>query len=100
VSYVEGKSAAGSPVGSAAFRGHEFHYSDVVLDKKTKYAYRLSRGIGIRNNLDGAVTDRTLGSYTHLHPLGSLGMMRNFVKVCRKKACSHEKRHLIRSSTL
>ena len=100
VSYVEGKSAAGSPVGSAAFRGHEFHYSDVVLDKKTKYAYCLSRGIGIRDNLDGAVTDRTLGSYTHLHPLGSLGMMRNFVKACRKKACSHEKRHLIRSSTL
>jgi cobyrinic acid a,c-diamide synthase len=86
VSYVEGKSAAGSPVGSAAFRGHEFHYSDVVLDKKTKYAYCLSRGIGIRENLDGALKDRTLGSYTHLHPVGSIRMMRNFVNACRKKA--------------
>jgi cobyrinic acid a,c-diamide synthase len=86
VSYVEGTSAAGSPVGSAAFRGHEFHYSDVVLDKKTKYAYCLSRGIGIRDNLDGALRDRTLGSYTHLHPLGSIRMMRNFVNACRKKA--------------
>jgi cobyrinic acid a,c-diamide synthase len=86
VSYVEGKSAAGSPVGSAVFRGHEFHYSDVVLDKKTKYAYCLSRGIGIRENLDGALKDRTLGSYTHLHPVGSIRMMRNFVNACRKKA--------------
>jgi cobyrinic acid a,c-diamide synthase len=85
VSYVKGTSAAGSPVGAASFRGHEFHYSDVVLDKTTRYAYRLSRGIGIRENLDGAVTDRTLGSYTHLHPVSSIGMMRNFLHACRKK---------------
>ncbi len=85
VSYVEGKSAADSPVGSATFRGHEFHYSDVVLDKKTRYAYVLSRGIGIQDNLDGALTNRTLGSYTHLHPVSSLGMVRHFVNQCRKK---------------
>ncbi|MCX6687210.1 MAG: hydrogenobyrinic acid a,c-diamide synthase (glutamine-hydrolyzing), partial [Methanoregula sp.] len=85
VSYVEGKSAADSPVGSATFRGHEFHYSDVVLDKKTRYAYVLSRGIGIQDNLDGALTNRTLGSYTHLHPVASLGMFQNFLQTCRKK---------------
>jgi cobyrinic acid a,c-diamide synthase len=85
VSYVEGKSAADSPVGSATFRGHEFHYSDVVLDKKTRYAYVLSRGIGIQDNLDGALTNRTLGSYTHLHPVASLGMIRHFIDQCRKK---------------
>jgi cobyrinic acid a,c-diamide synthase len=85
VSYVEGKSAADSPVGSATFRGHEFHYSDVVLDKNTRYAYVLKRGIGIQDNLDGAVTSRTLGSYTHLHPVASLGMIRHFVDQCRKK---------------
>jgi cobyrinic acid a,c-diamide synthase len=85
VSYVEGKSAADSPVGSATFRGHEFHYSDVVLDKKTRYAYVLTRGIGIQDNLDGALTGRTLGSYTHLHPVASLEMLQNFLQTCRKK---------------
>lgn len=85
VSYVEGTSSAACPMGSASFRGHEFHYSDVVLDPSTRYAYRLSRGIGIQDNLDGAVTDRTLGSYTHLHPVASMGMIRHFIENCRKK---------------
>jgi len=56
-----------------------------VLDKKTRYAYVLSRGIGIQDNLDGALTNRTLGSYTHLHPVASRGMFQNFVQTCRKK---------------
>ncbi|AGB02771.1 Ni-sirohydrochlorin a,c-diamide synthase [Methanoregula formicica] len=85
VSYVEGKSSADSPMGSAVFRGHEFHYSEVVLDKATRYAYTLSRGVGIRDNCDGAVVKNTLGSYTHLHPVGSAGMFRHFVEKCRQK---------------
>ena len=85
VSYVTGTSDASSPVGAAQFHGHEFHHSDVVLSHDTRYAYRLSRGIGIRDNLDGAVIDNTLGSYTHLHPVGCRGMFEHFVKTCRKK---------------
>jgi Ni-sirohydrochlorin a,c-diamide synthase len=85
VSYVEGTSAAGSPVGNASFRGHEFHYSDVVLDRDTRFAYQLSRGVGIRDNYDGAVVSNTLGSYTHLHPVASAGMFRHFVGLCREK---------------
>jgi len=85
VSYVEGTSDAGSPMGRAEFRGHEFHYSDVVLDRDTRFAYTLSRGIGIRDNRDGAVMKNTLGSYTHLHPVASAGMFRHFVGLCRKK---------------
>jgi Ni-sirohydrochlorin a,c-diamide synthase len=84
VSYVEGTSTAASPVGSASFRGHEFHYSEVVLDCDTRFSYTLTRGIGIRDNLDGATTGNTLGSYTHLHPVASLGMFRHFVELCRK----------------
>jgi cobyrinic acid a,c-diamide synthase len=84
VSYVEGTSDAGSPMGSASFRGHEFHYSDVHLTRDTHFAYRLSRGVGIRDNLDGAVAGSTLGSYTHLHPVASIGMFRHFVGLCRK----------------
>jgi cobyrinic acid a,c-diamide synthase len=86
VSYVAGTSSVDSPVGRASFRGHEFHYSDVVLHTDTRFAYRLSRGIGIRDNLDGAMIHRTLGSYTHLHPLASRGMVQHFVDCCRKKS--------------
>jgi cobyrinic acid a,c-diamide synthase len=86
VSYVEGTSGSNSPLGPAAFRGHEFHYSDVHLSKDTRYAYQLSRGIGIHENLDGAVMNNTLGSYTHLHPVASAGMFRHFVGLCRKNS--------------
>jgi cobyrinic acid a,c-diamide synthase len=86
VSYVEGRSLSDSPMGTAVFRGHEFHYSDVVLSPGTNFAYQLSRGIGIHENLDGAVIDNTLGSYTHLHPVASTGMFRHFVELCRKKS--------------
>jgi cobyrinic acid a,c-diamide synthase len=85
VSYVEGTSETGSPLGAAQFRGHEFHYSEVVLEKDTRFAYQLSRGVGIHDNLDGAVIHNTLGSYTHLHPVASEGMFRHFVGLCRKK---------------
>lgn len=84
VSYVEGTSVNDSPLGAALFRGHEFHYSEVVLPRDTRYAYQLSRGIGIQDNLDGAVIHNTLGSYTHLHPVASEGMFRHFVGLCRK----------------
>jgi len=86
VSYVEGTSDTGSPLGTASFRGHEFHYSSVELGPDTRFAYRLSRGIGIRDNLDGAVKKATLGSYTHLHPVASAGMFRHFVGLCRSQA--------------
>jgi cobyrinic acid a,c-diamide synthase len=86
VSYVEGVATAESPLGGGPFRGHEFHYSDVVLDSGTRYVYRITRGIGIRDSFDGALVRRTLGSYTHLHPLASLGMFRAFVGECRNRA--------------
>jgi cobyrinic acid a,c-diamide synthase len=83
VSYVEGIASPESPLGAGPFRGHEFHYSDVNLDPGTKFAYRITRGLGIRDGLDGALVRRTLGSYAHLHPLASLGMFRAFVGECR-----------------
>jgi cobyrinic acid a,c-diamide synthase len=86
VSYVEGKSAGDSPFGAAMFRGHEFHYSDVVLAPETRFAYQLFRGVGIHDNLDGAVFSNTLASYTHLHPVASAGMFRHFIGLCRKNS--------------
>ena len=83
VSYVEGESAAGCPLGAGNFKGHEFHYSDVCLAPGTRYAYRLTRGTGIEGMYDGAVTGQTLGSYTHLHPVPGIAMFRHFVGRCR-----------------
>jgi cobyrinic acid a,c-diamide synthase len=85
VTYVEGNSRADSPVGASWFRGHEFHYSDVRLAKDTDYAYCLSRGYGICDRFDGAMRDRTIGSYTHLHPVSSRAMFAHFVDRCREE---------------
>ena len=48
VSYVEGESRGRNPVGAGLFRGHEFHYSEVILPEDTHFSYLLSRGRGIR----------------------------------------------------
>jgi cobyrinic acid a,c-diamide synthase len=84
VSYVEGESTKDSPLGEAHFRGHEFHYSDVQLSPDTRFAYRLSRGIGIKGSMDGAWKDNTVGSYTHLHPVSSRAMFAKFLDCCRE----------------
>ncbi len=83
VTYVEGSSAADSPMGAHPFRGHAFHYSDVDLAPDTRYAYTLTRGVGITGNADGALRYNTLGAYCHLHPVSSRGMFAAFLRACR-----------------
>ena len=84
VSYVEGECHGNNPLGSGHFRGHEFHYSDVLLSPDTQYSYILSRGRGISGNQDGAVSGNTLGSYTHLHPVASRNLFSGFIGTCRR----------------
>ncbi len=72
-------------MGASRFRGHEFHYSEVDLHADTRFVYRLSRGIGIRDNFDGALMNNTVGSYTHLHPVAGRDMFRHFVDMCRNR---------------
>ncbi|MDE2523847.1 MAG: hydrogenobyrinic acid a,c-diamide synthase (glutamine-hydrolyzing), partial [Methanocorpusculum sp.] len=74
--YVVG--TASLPDGEFGFRGHEFHYSGISMDAGVRYAYRLSRGTGIAGGLDGALTHRTLGAYTHLMPVSSRTMLKSF----------------------
>lgn len=45
------------------FRGHEFHYSELVREGELEFAYK-SRG---RGGEDGICFKNTLASYTHLH---------------------------------
>jgi cobyrinic acid a,c-diamide synthase len=54
--------------------GHEFHYSHVleITQKEDIYfAFRMKKGQGIRNNMDGLCYKNVLVTYTHLHALGT-----------------------------
>ena len=65
--YVSGTSIPGSPAFSSGsvITGHEFHYSRILPDRDAKFAFRLSRGKGIENNLDGMYVENVIGAYTH-----------------------------------
>jgi cobyrinic acid a,c-diamide synthase len=54
--------------------GHEFHYSHVLnmAEKEGVYfAFRMRKGQGIMNKMDGVCYKNVLATYTHLHALGT-----------------------------
>lgn len=57
----------------ASFKGHEFHYSKVIdIDEDgISMAFKMKRGKGIKDGLDGICYKNVLATYTHLHALGS-----------------------------
>jgi len=63
-------------------KGHEFHYSRVMDGQwdDCYFAFRLRRGKGIKDGMDGICYKNLLATYTHLHAIGSPewteGMMR------------------------
>ncbi len=67
--YVEAEVVGSNPVASMGrtILGHEFHYSRFDTDKDARFVYKLSRGKGIVNGLDGLVEHNTLGGYLHAH---------------------------------
>jgi len=54
-------------------RGHEFRYSRILsIDySEDEMAFRMDRGKGILDKMDGFFRDNTFGTYTHIHALGS-----------------------------
>lgn len=85
VGYVAGQIEKDTPIGArgAFFKGHEFHHSilkEVPAD--AKFAYRMDRGTGIRDGMDGMIARSTLGSFTHLHAASYVPFARNFVDSC------------------
>ena len=55
-------------------RGHEFHYSEVTgIAERTlqSSAFSMQRGKGIKDKRDGICVNNVLGTYTHIHALGS-----------------------------
>jgi len=67
--YVEARATgAGSFLSPGlAFRGHEFHYSQVECARDARFSLTLSRGTGIRDGLDGLTEGNTVGTYTHIY---------------------------------
>ncbi len=61
------------PKGSV-LKGHEFHYSrllDMTKSSHIYFAFRMRRGQGIVNKMDGLCYKNVLATYTHLHALGT-----------------------------
>jgi cobyrinic acid a,c-diamide synthase len=72
---------SGNPVvPRGRIRGHEFHYSETDCAPDVRFAYRMNRGKGIRDGMDGMVEYATLGSYMHAPP--SFDVSR-FIESCR-----------------
>jgi len=53
------------------FKGHEFHYSKIVNIKEDNFAYKIERGRGIINKLDGIFKRRVLAGYLHNHAVAN-----------------------------
>ncbi len=68
--YVWGKVAGRTPIAppGAEIKGHEFHYSKLVLREKVDAAIKLERGVGIGGGLDGIVKGNMHAQYTHMNP--------------------------------
>lgn len=76
-----------------AYRVHEFHYSSLEnLPDDLQYAYRLERGHGIRDRLDGFIYKNLLANYVHLRDVRGNHWTRrfvDFVRACRGKIPSY-----------
>lgn len=86
LSYTQGKFDTSCIVApkSAKLRGHEFHYSKMYgVSKDSSFAYRLEKGVGIKDNRDGLMAHNTLASYGHLY-FDSAKFAKSYVTNCMK----------------
>jgi len=68
----------------SSLRGHEFHYSTLVMDQQYAGAYRLTRwGEGPAGE-DGIAAGNILASYVHLHFAGCPGAAARFLEHCKE----------------
>ncbi len=70
------------PAGTT-IRGHEFHYSAIEpTESNLDTVYHVLDRVGVDKPPGGYYTDRTLGSYTHLHFGSQPQVAEHFVKAC------------------
>jgi cobyrinic acid a,c-diamide synthase len=66
-------------------KGHEFHYTRLYdVPRDIRFGYRMLRGEGIANGLDGIMQNETFASYTHLHFASCPRVAVNIVNSFRK----------------
>lgn len=67
-------------------KGHEFHYSRVLNwdGAKVRLVFKMLRGNGITDGLDGACYKNCLATYTHIHALGNPDWATALVRSARK----------------
>ena len=84
LNYTKGKLSSKNILSNTlhAFRGHEFHYSQLEsVPSDSKFAFSLEIGEGIINQQDGLIQNNTLASYGHLY-FDSSNYAEIFVKNC------------------
>ncbi len=66
-------------------KGHEFHYSEMLPEPgpEASLAFRVVRGAGIGGKREGLIYQNVLGTYTHLHALGSPDWAPGIVRLAR-----------------
>ena len=52
-------------------KGHEFHYTEIQPSNGDAYGYRILRGTGICDKMDGLTVNNAIGSYMHQHALST-----------------------------
>jgi cobyrinic acid a,c-diamide synthase len=68
-------------------RGHEFHYSEIVMPPGIARVYHLTRADGTVLGEEGFVSGNVLGSYVHLHFGSNPQVAANFVNFCLNNRC-------------
>lgn len=67
-------------------RGHEFHYSEMLMPEGVARAYRMSRRGGEELGAEGYRSGNVLGSYVHLHFGSNPQVATNFVAFCAENS--------------
>ena len=84
VNYVEGEFLEDCILGKKGgrFKGHEFHHSEIQLENQSNvdFAYKMLRGEGIKDGMDGIITKNCLASFAHLHAASYTKFAENFVR--------------------
>ncbi|MHC1610976.1 MAG: Ni-sirohydrochlorin a,c-diamide synthase, partial [Candidatus Methanospirareceae archaeon] len=84
INYVEGEFQRDCIIGEKGkkFKGHEFHHCKIVLEDQANvdFAYKMERGEGVMDGMDGIISKNCLASFTHLHAASYTGFAENFVR--------------------
>ncbi len=77
-------------VAGGVLKGHEFHYSTLLMDCDCCGAYRLVKEGAEGNSVDGYVKDNVLASYLHIHFAGHPEAAARFIGKCSSYKNSKE----------